>query len=47
MEYGIESFYIPEGKGRDYERGQLDVEVAVDRAGHGVIRSARRVASLP
>ncbi|MBI4354133.1 MAG: GDYXXLXY domain-containing protein [Candidatus Omnitrophica bacterium] len=40
--YGIESYFVPEGKGRELEsaRGHgLDVRVAVDRFGRGVIQS--------
>jgi uncharacterized membrane-anchored protein len=51
-EYGIESYFVPEGKGRDLERAAgkgLVVEAAVDRHGRAVIcgvsveqRTARR-----
>ncbi len=39
VEYGIESFFVPEGQGRPLERPEirLDVEVAVDRFGHAAI----------
>ena len=41
IEYGIESFYVPEGKGRAIEtRGRdetLSAEIAVDRFGHAVV----------
>jgi uncharacterized membrane-anchored protein len=43
VEYGIESFYVPEGKGRAIEtRGRsqtlnLNAEIALDRFGHGVV----------
>lgn len=40
--YGIESYFVPEGEGRMLEaaRGHgLDVRVAVDRFGRGVIKS--------
>jgi uncharacterized membrane-anchored protein len=40
VNYGIESYFIPEGKGSDVEgfggKG-LDVEVSIDRFGHAVI----------
>lgn len=42
MEYGIESFFIPEGTGGELQRfsnsGELDVEVSVDKFGNGVIK---------
>lgn len=41
VDYGIESFFIPEGKGRQYERGGLDMDVAVSRSGHAVVRKIR------
>lgn len=39
VEYGIESFFVPEGEGRRLERPeiQLDVEAAVDRFGRAAI----------
>ena len=38
MTYGIESYFVPEGRGREIERASsLDVVVAVDRAGDPVI----------
>ncbi len=41
LEYGIESYFVPEGKGQQLEsaarRGKLDVEVSVDRFGNAVI----------
>ena len=42
VEYGIESYFVPEGKGRDVEqyRGKnLDVKVSVDKFGNAVIKS--------
>ncbi|MFC1678870.1 GDYXXLXY domain-containing protein [Elusimicrobiota bacterium] len=36
--YGIETFFVPEGKGRKHERRGLDVEVAVSRGGTGVVK---------
>lgn len=42
LEYGIESYFVPEGKGRDIERyrgNQLDVKVAIDQFGNAVIKS--------
>ena len=47
VEYGIESYFVPEGEGKSYEaqRGAgLAVEVAVDRYGRAAIR---RVEVLP
>ncbi|MBI5210488.1 MAG: GDYXXLXY domain-containing protein [Elusimicrobia bacterium] len=38
VDYGIESYYIPEGKGPDYQRVRLDAEIVVDAAGHAVVR---------
>jgi uncharacterized membrane-anchored protein len=43
IRYGIESYFVPEGEGRELERagGQgLVVEVSVDRSGRSVIRRA-------
>ena len=39
-EYGIESFFVPQGRGREIERAvtRLSAEVAVDRQGRAVIR---------
>jgi uncharacterized membrane-anchored protein len=42
VEYGIESYFVPEGKGRALERQlgrTMDVKVAVDSSGVAVIRS--------
>lgn len=41
VQYGLESYFVPEGEGRRYETargGNLAVEVAVDRFGHGAVR---------
>ena len=41
VEYGIESYFVPEGKGREIERQRgrnLDVKVAVDKLGNAVIK---------
>ena len=41
IEYGIESYFVPEGKGREIERQRgrnLDVKVAVDKLGNAVIK---------
>jgi len=41
MEYGIESYFVPEGKGRVLEQARgthLDVKASVDRFGHAVIK---------
>lgn len=40
--YGIENYFVPEGEGRALEQpdaGQIDIEIAVDRAGNAAIRS--------
>jgi len=41
IEYGIESYYVPEGKSRELERprggGKVTVEAAVDKAGDAAI----------
>ncbi len=45
VEYGIESYFVPEGKGRELERDGakgLTVEVALDRHGRAVIRAVWR-----
>jgi uncharacterized membrane-anchored protein len=41
VEYGIESYFVPEGKGRDIEvlRGDMEAKVAVDRSGNASIKS--------
>ncbi|MBI4342022.1 MAG: GDYXXLXY domain-containing protein [Candidatus Omnitrophica bacterium] len=44
VEYGIESFFVPEGRGRPLETargGALQVVAAVDRSGRAVIKSLR------
>jgi uncharacterized membrane-anchored protein len=44
IEYGIESYFVPEGKGRELERAAgkgLTVEAAVDRRGRAIIRDVR------
>jgi len=41
MEYGIESYFVPEGEGRELERargGDLTVRVAIDKFGQAVIK---------
>lgn len=40
-EYGIETFFVPEGQGRGYERRGLPVEIAVDARGNAVVRRVR------
>lgn len=41
IEYGIESYFVPEGKGREIERnrGKLYTNVAIDKFGNAVIKS--------
>lgn len=41
VSYGIESYFVPEGKGYDIERhrGNLDVKVSIDNFGNAVIKS--------
>lgn len=43
VEYGIESYFVPEGKGKEIERiregKKLDVKVSIDRFGNVAIRS--------
>ena len=41
LEYGIESYFVPEGKGREIERQtgrNLDVKVSIDKLGNAVIK---------
>jgi uncharacterized membrane-anchored protein len=40
VEYGIESYFVPEGTGRaiEQQRGKLRVRVVVDRSGNAVIK---------
>lgn len=39
--YGIESYFVPEGKGYEIERqrGNLDVKISIDKFGNAVIKS--------
>lgn len=43
VEYGIESYFVPEGKGREIERNRegkrLEVKVSIDRFGNAAIKS--------
>lgn len=41
VEYGIESYFVPEGKGREIERnrGKIYAKVAIDDFGNAVIKS--------
>ena len=41
IEYGIESYFVPEGKGREIERvtRDMEVKVAVDKFGNSSIKS--------
>jgi len=43
MEYGIESFFVPEGEGRELENARnanrLDVQVSIDKFGNAVIKN--------
>lgn len=42
IEYGIESYFVPEGEGRELERAagnRLDVQASVDKFGNAVIKS--------
>lgn len=41
VEYGIESYFVPEGEGRVIERdlGEIYMKVAIDRFGNAVIKS--------
>jgi uncharacterized membrane-anchored protein len=50
VEYGIESYFVPEGKGLELERRAgrgLIAEIAVDRNGRAVIRSVHREQAVP
>ncbi len=40
IEYGIESYFVPQGKGKELERkiGEIDVLVALDRSGTALIK---------
>jgi len=40
LKYGIESYFVPEGEGKEIEKyrgGELDIEVAVDQFGNAII----------
>ncbi len=41
VEYGIESYFVPEGKGKEIERnlGKIYTKIAVDNFGNAVIKS--------
>ena len=40
MEYGIEAYFVPEGKGREIERaGDIKVRVSLDRSGIAIIKN--------
>lgn len=42
VEYGIESYFVPEGQGKKIERaqrGELDVKVSIDKFGNAAIKS--------
>ncbi len=41
VKYGIESYFVPQGTGKEIERkiGKIDVIVAVDKQGHALIKS--------
>lgn len=41
VEYGIESYFVPEGRGYEIERarGKLEVKVAIDRYGNSLIKN--------
>lgn len=41
LEYGIESYFVPEGEGREIERYRgdgMDVKIAVDKKGNAIIK---------
>lgn len=46
VNYGIESFFVPQGQGKPIEderqKGDVTAEIAVDSQGRGVIKSLRR-----
>ncbi|HOW60254.1 MAG TPA: GDYXXLXY domain-containing protein [Candidatus Moranbacteria bacterium] len=41
IEYGIESYFVPEGKGREIEKniGNIYAKIAIDKFGNAVIKS--------
>lgn len=41
VEYGIESYFVPEGKGLEIEasRNQIDIEVAINKFGNAVVKN--------
>lgn len=40
VEYGIESYFVPEGKGRSIERSRnLEGKVAIDKSGNAVLKA--------
>ena len=41
IEYGIESYFVPEGKGKNIEqnRGEIYTKVAIDKFGNAIIKS--------
>jgi len=46
LDYGIESFFVPQGQGKSIEeerqKGDLTADIAVDAQGRGAIKSLRR-----
>jgi uncharacterized membrane-anchored protein len=46
LSYGIESFFVPQGKGKPIEderqKGDLSADIAVDTQGRGAIKALRR-----
>ena len=46
VDYGIESFFVPQGQGKviedERQKGDLSAEIAIDADGRGAIKSLRR-----
>jgi uncharacterized membrane-anchored protein len=46
LEYGIESFFVPQGRGKviedERQKGDLTADIAVDSQGRGAVKSLRR-----
>lgn len=43
VDYGIETYFVPEGKGHDYEKPGLEVEIVVNKKGSSVVKTIRGI----
>lgn len=51
VDYGIESYFVPQGTGKEIEdecrKGEVNVDIAVDAQGRGAIKAMRRKDGQP